>query len=100
MTTEKPTGIEKRIQKALDLDIKNIYFNGFVNAVGHGDILIILERNTKPVAILNASYSVAKTLAIKLNEIVQKFEADMDHEIMTTDDVQSKALKIAKRKAN
>ena len=89
--------LEKRINKALDAELPNIYFNGFVTQLTQGDVLIILEKNTKPVAILNASYTVAKTLSIKLNEIVQKFEAKMGIQLVTTDDVDRKVKEVEKK---
>ena len=77
--------LEKRLNNAVQSDCEKIYFNGFVNALGAGDILIVLERNTQPVAVLNTSYTVAKTLAQKLNAIIQTLETATDVSIMTTE---------------
>jgi len=77
-----------RTERALnDPDIPNIHFNGFVNNIGSGDILIILESNKKPVAVLNASYTVAKSLAQQLNMLINSLENLSDREIMTTDQI-------------
>lgn len=66
-----------------------LYFNGFINALGSGDVLIELKRNDKPVAFLNTSYTVAKTFAFKLNELVKTLETKSGNTIMTTDNVHS-----------
>lgn len=88
---EKLDEINKRLTDAINLDdIPNIYFNGFTNTIGLGDIVISIERNGKPVAVLNASYTVAKTLALKLNGLIQNLENTTGNKIMTTDDVEQK----------
>ncbi len=85
--------IQERFEKALNEDIPNIHFNGFLNRIGTGDILIVLERNNKPVAILNASYTVAKTLAQKLGNLIANLEDATGNTIMTTDDIGKKLSK-------
>lgn len=82
----------KRIEQALESGSQEIYFNGFANSLGLGDVLISLERNGKPVAILNTSYTVAKTLAIKLNDLIRTLENNTDTSIMTTDKIASSVL--------
>lgn len=82
----------KLISMSLSSDVPEIYFNGFSNALGLSDVLITLQRNGKPVATLNASYTVAKTLAILLNDLVQTLETKTGNTIMTVPDVEN-ALK-------
>jgi len=84
----KKQSIEERIEAGINEDIPNIYFNGFANTVGSGDVLIVLENNGKPVAVLNTSFTVAKTLVAKLNATLQHLETATKNKIMTTDDVQ------------
>jgi hypothetical protein len=78
-------GLSNRIQKAVNSDIPHLYCNGFVNTVGPGDILIVLEQNSKPIATINTSYTVAKTLVAKLNGLIQNLEVKTGNKIMTTD---------------
>ncbi len=80
---------KERIEKALEANIPNVYFNGFVNSISSGDIITVLERNGKPAAILNMSYTLAKTLAISLGQLVSQFEEGADRNILTTHDVES-----------
>ena len=87
---------EKVMQAALEDDnIPTFYFNGFINSIGTGDVLIILRRHDKSIAKLHASYTVAKTLAEKLGALIARLEADTGNTIMTTD-VVNEALSRAK----
>jgi len=81
---------QQRITKALESGVEQIYFNSFANGIGAGDVTIVLERNTKLVAILNTSYTVAKTLASKLASLIGNLEETTGNLIMTTDEVESK----------
>jgi len=86
----------KRIEKAVaDEAVPKIYFNGFINSLGSGDVTLVLTRNGQPVAVADASYTVAKTLAQKLNTLIHDLERDTGNTIMTTDEV-NKAI-IARR---
>lgn len=90
--SEENKEIKKRIDEGINSDAPKIYFNGFVNIIGAGDILMVLEKNGKPAAVINTSYSVAKTLALKLNGLIQQLEHATDNKIMTTDHI-DKAFK-------
>lgn len=81
--------LKKIIEQAVQSDIENVYFNGFTNSIGVGDIIILLQRNGKPVKLLNVSYTVAKTLAIKLLESINFFEDKTNQKMLTTDQVES-----------
>jgi hypothetical protein len=72
-------------------DISHLYANGFITALGNGDVILILQRNAAPVAVINLSYTVAKTLVQKLGRVIEDFEENADHKIMTTE-VVDKAL--------
>ncbi len=78
--------INKRIIAGVEnQDLPNISLNGFVCSLTIGDIVIVAERNKQPVAVINCSFTVAKTLAEKLNEIIGRLEARTGKSIMTTD---------------
>ena len=81
----------RQIQQAEDdPDVPKIYFNGFLSAMGAGDVAVALKRGETPVAVLNMSYTVAKTLAEKLRELIGSLETITDHNIMTTDETTAK----------
>lgn len=91
----------ERINQALEADVPQIYFNGFVNAFSAGDIMCVLERNGRAVGIMNMSYSVAKTLSASLATLVGKLEEASKQSIMTTHEVGNfleKALEVSKEK--
>lgn len=82
------------IKEALSSDrIRHLYANGFVTALGNGDVLLILQQNGAPIAAINLSYTVAKTLAQKLGDLIKKFETNADHIIMTSDFVDNVLVK-------
>jgi hypothetical protein len=75
-------------EDAVKSNVETIYFNGFTTALGNGDITVVLQKNGKPIALLNASYTVAKTLSIKLGELVSFLEDKTNQKMLTTDQVQ------------
>jgi len=82
-----PDELQRRIDSAFGSEqIPEVYFHAFVSSLTPmGDTLIILERYGKPVAKLFCSYSVAKTLALKLSELVKQVEFKLGADIPTTD---------------
>jgi hypothetical protein len=92
MNQDEIAALEKeKIQKALQSpDIEKVYFNGFSSSIGTGDILLTLYRNGEPVKVVNASFTVAKTLAQKLQQAIDIVEKKTGREIMITDFIQSK----------
>lgn len=70
-----------------DQSIPKIYANGFLCTLGTGDISVVLQSNDQAVGIVNMSYTVAKTFAIKLHGLIQLLERKSDNTIMTTDEL-------------
>ncbi len=68
-----------------DPDVPKLYANGFITGIGKGDISITLQRNAQPVAVLNLSFTVAKTLALKLGTVINDLEDKAQTEILTTE---------------
>jgi hypothetical protein len=91
LTHESSTPVERLKQALDDAEIASVHFNGFTCSLGPGDVLIVLEQNGRPVQLLNASYTVAKTLAQKLSQLVAQLEDKTGNTIMTTEEV-GKAL--------
>lgn len=78
---------EKRVEAAMAADIPDLYCNGFLTSVGGGDILVILERHGFPVARLNLSHILAKTLGNSLVSSVAAAEEKLGIKFPTTHDV-------------
>jgi hypothetical protein len=57
-----------------------------------GDVTIVLERNGIPVGTLNVSYTVAKTLAVKLGVTMSEFESKTGRSMLITDEVDAALL--------
>ena len=86
--------LEKKLNEALkDPEVQRIYANGFVNALGVGDVMILLQNSKKPIAVLSLSYTVAKTLSIKLGALISQLENSTGNTIMTTDDIEKSLSK-------
>ncbi len=97
MADEKPGVLSERIERALHSEIPNYYVNGFASALGTSDIVIALEKNGAPVATLNMSYTVAKTLAVSLSHVVANLEALTSRTMLTTHEMEE-ALRVREEK--
>lgn len=86
----------QRVVRAIQANVPEIYFNGFLNALGTADVTVALERNGRPVAVLNMSFTVAKSLAAGLAQLVTAWEEAAGREIMTTHDLDVRLSKNAK----
>src|SRR5947199_10023559 len=87
--SDKPPFAESELQ---------LYFNGFALAVSAGDVAITLFRQGKPIATLNASFTVAKTLASALAQGIQSLEKETKHTIMTIPEVHQSISKATNEK--
>ena len=77
-----------RVQEAVkNTNIPQLYCNGFALQASGLDTLMVLERNGLPVATLNMSFSSAKTLAQKLNELIDAIEKRTGRSIMTDEEI-------------
>jgi len=93
-----PENPDPVIQAVESEQVIKIYANGFANFFTNSDIGLILSRNNKPIALLNISLTLAKTLVEKLGQMIHDFEKNTDIKILTTTDIEEKFLK--KKQAN
>jgi len=76
------------LQKALRDDaIPKVYSNGFICAMGAGDTTVAFQLNGKPNMVLNLSYTIAKTLALKLGQMIADIEEKSGRQIMATEEI-------------
>ncbi|MGE5446245.1 MAG: hypothetical protein ACM3SR_16890 [Ignavibacteriales bacterium] len=75
-------------------------FIGFVTSLGTGDVLIVLERNGRPIALLNTSYTTAKSLVEKLGGLITVLEQKTGNPIMTIDEITTKMGEKHKKEIN
>ena len=78
---------EEALRSATSQSIPNIYANGFQIGLSNSDAFIVFQRQGQPTAVLNISYTLAKTLHTKLSTVVTEFEALTKRNMLTTDDV-------------
>jgi len=82
------------VREALESeDILKIYANGFANFFTNSDIGMIFSQNNKPIVLLNISLTLAKTLVVKLGQMIHNFEKNTDVKILTTTDIEEKFLR-------
>ena len=86
-----------KIEKVLDItkiieneDVPKIYANSFACFQGNADMGIVLQQNGQPTAVINLSFTLAKTLAEKLNQMLLEFEDTTNNQIMTTTMIDAK----------
>ena len=88
--SENPDPVKEALESE---DIIKIYANGFANFFTNSDIGMIFSRNNKPIAVLNISLTLAKTLVEKLGHMINDFEKNTNIKILTTTDIEEKFLK-------
>ena len=77
-----------RMGAALAAGLPTYYVNGFVNGLSPSDVITVLERNGQPVAILNMSYTLAKSLAQGLGGVVADLESKAGRPMLTTKEIE------------
>lgn len=78
---------EERVEAANRAEIPHLYFSGFMCSLSNADVILVGERAGVPVATVNLSFTIAKTLAASLANVVSTLEEKMGREIMTTHDI-------------
>lgn len=66
--------------------VPQYYCNGFGIGLGTADVTLLLHHNNRPIAHVSLSFTVAKTIGIKLMEAITRLEQQSGHEIMTIED--------------
>jgi hypothetical protein len=84
-----PDQSTQRLHAALEANIPIIYANAFVCGLGTSDVIVGLERNGKPVAVLNLSYTSTKSFVVALSGIISQLEEISKQPVMTSKDVET-----------
>jgi hypothetical protein len=87
MTSDQNLGKDDTDDDLLVPDHKQIYANGFYIVISPVDVVVGLTLNGQNTAVLNLSYSLAKTLAFNLLEVVESFEEKLGIEFPTLDKI-------------
>jgi hypothetical protein len=67
--------------------VPEIYTNGSALGLGSSDIVVVLERNNDPVAIVNMSFTSAKSLVVALGSMIAQIEERSHRPIMTSGEI-------------
>ena len=88
MDSEKNNQEQSMIEIIESGELNSIYFNAFGIGVSKNDILILLKRNGKAEAVLNASHITAKSLVSSVDEALRGFEDKTNQKIPTSDEIE------------
>ena len=84
----KRDDVPREIEQALEsVEVPKLYANSFSCALGIGDVAILLKNGNKAVGVVNMSFTIAKTLSIKLQELIAFLEAKSGNRIMISDEI-------------
>jgi len=80
--------LQARIDLASGPDVPKLYMNGFLATMTGGDVACVLECNGKPVAMLNMSFTIAKSLSLSLGTVIANLESRSDRVILTANELE------------
>jgi hypothetical protein len=80
-----PPPVPAQIAALLGSQIPNIYANGFQLGFTNADTQLLLILSGRPVAVVNFSYTLAKSISEKLAKLVDEWEKKTGHALQTTD---------------
>jgi len=64
-----------------------LYINGFKAGCSMSDVFVVLQHNGNDIAILNMSYTLAKTLGEALEKLIEQLEQKSGQKIMTAETI-------------
>jgi hypothetical protein len=65
----------------------NIYANGFSLGFTNADTQLVLMLSGRPIAVVNFSYTLAKSISEKLGKLVEEWEKKTGHSLQTTESI-------------
>lgn len=81
--------VADRLSNAISGDVPKLYANGFALSMSNSDIILVLERNGAAQAVVNLSFTTAKTLLVKLGGTIGTLESASGRPMLITDEVES-----------
>lgn len=85
-----PSPVQVAVEAAIASDTPTFYANGFTLGMTNADAFLVLQRFGRPVAVVAVSYTLAKTLAQKLQALVTDWEDKTQQTLQTTDTIDAK----------
>lgn len=88
--TVAPNADASLFTAALAAPIARLYMNGFIVGQSVADVTLVVQTNGTPAAVLNMSFTSAKSLAVELDKVIKNFESLTGHTLLTMQDIQEK----------
>ncbi len=88
--TQPPAPVDPVSAAFSDPNIRKIYANSFAGGVSTADVFVILFSSNTPQAVVQLSYTVAKTMGQELMRIVGELEKQTGQTILTIPEIQAK----------
>jgi hypothetical protein len=90
------SGPSDLIQQAFtDPQIPKVYVNSFSTGVGCSDIILLLQFGPNKIIMASMSFPTAKTLSIKLRELVDLIETQTGQTVLTIDEIMNSFQKLS-----
>jgi hypothetical protein len=70
-----------------DPNVPQIYVNNLQSGYNNTDFILLLESNGRPSAVLNMSYTLAKTLVETIGNNITDLEAKLGHSIRSMEEM-------------
>ena len=70
-----------------DPGVSRIYANGFTLGLSNADAHIVWQYFGRPIAVVNMSYTLAKTVSLQLQKLVEGWEKKTGQTLQTTDSI-------------
>lgn len=67
--------------------VPQLYVNGFKAGCSTADVFVVIQHNGNDTAVLNMSFTLAKTLAEALDKVIEQLEQKSGQKIMTADTI-------------
>jgi hypothetical protein len=82
-----PPPVPAQFAALLGAPISNIYATGFQLGFTNADTQLVLLLSGRPVAVVNFSYTLAKSISEKLGILVDEWEKKTGHTLQTTESI-------------
>lgn len=70
-----------------DENLPRFYANGFLFGVGNGDLTVVFQRNGNSEMVVNLSLNIAKSLAIKIGNVINDIENGSKSNILISEEI-------------
>ncbi|MFH0824026.1 MAG: hypothetical protein V2B18_14850 [Pseudomonadota bacterium] len=73
-----------------DPNVVKLYVNGLTVGISLSDVFMIVKSGPTPSAVIQMSFTTAKTMMLHLTDLITRFEKDTGQTLLTMEDVKEK----------